>query len=205
MINRYFSTSEAARICHVTPGSVIRWIKEAKLETALTVGGHRRIPGESLLKLIEKLGLPVPKELLDLADEGSSATPAPKILIVDDEKGVREVVRWIISQTWPEAKVEEAEDGFVAGWKTHGFYPDLVILDIMMPRLDGFRFCEFIRNMPEMKQTRIIAVSGVPGCGYEEKIIKLGVNVFLAKPFDNEVLKKKIEEQLTWARSEKKK
>ena len=203
MVNRYFSTSEAAKICQVTAGSVIRWIKEGELETALTVGGHRRIPGASLLKLITKLGLPVPKELLDLPDEGGGAKTGPRILIVDDEKSVREMLHWIINQTWPEAKVEEAEDGFAAGWKTHGFYPDLVILDIMMPRLDGFRFCEFIRNMPEMKQTRIIAVSGVPGFGYEEKIMKLGANVFLAKPFDNEVLKKKIEEQLQWAKAKK--
>ena len=204
MTNKFYSTTEAANICQVTPGSIIRWIKEGKLETALTAGGHRRIPAASLLKLINKLGLPAPKELLDSLDGLNGAKPGYKILIVDDEKSVREMLRWIISQEWPDSKVEEASDGFFAGWKTHGFCPDLVILDLMMPGLDGFRFCEFLRNLPGMKHTRMIAISGVQGFGYEEKIMKLGANVFLAKPFDSEVLKKTIEEQLKWKKVSKK-
>ncbi len=205
MTSRYFSTSQAAKICQVTSGSVIRWIKEGVLETALTVGGHRRIPAASLLKLIKKLYLPVPEELSSLCDEKNDTELMPRILVVDDEKSVREMVRWIISQEWPGATVEEAEDGFVAGWKIHGFCPDLVILDLMMPGLDGFRFCEFIQNLPEMKHMKIIAISGVPGFGYQEKIMKLGADVFLAKPFDNEIFKKKIQEQLKWVKANKSK
>ena len=197
MAGKYFSTSEAAKICQVTPGSVIRWVNEGQLETALTVGGHRRIPAASLIQLVKKLGLLVPKELSDPFDPKDD-DDGPKILIVDDEEGVRGMIAWLINQEWPEAKVEQAEDGFVAGWKCNGFRPDLVILDLMMPAVDGFHFCQFIRNTPEMKHTRIIAISGVQGSGNEEKILKLGADVFLAKPFDDELLRKTVEEQLKW-------
>ena len=201
MTSNYFSTTQVARICQVTPGSVIRWIKEGELESALTVGGHRRIPAVSLVKLIKKMGITVPAELSDLT--GEPQTTQPRILIVDDEKIIRQMIRIVVAQKLPEAKIEEAENGFMAGWKTHSFHPDLVILDLLMPGLDGFRFCEFIRNLPEMKRTRIIAISGIQGFGYEEKIMKLGADVFMAKPFDNKVLWDKIEEQLQWARARK--
>ncbi|OIO39730.1 MAG: hypothetical protein AUJ71_00045 [Candidatus Omnitrophica bacterium CG1_02_49_16] len=200
MANQYFSTSEAAKICQVTPGSVIRWIKEGKLETAVTAGGHRRIPAASLLNLVKRMGLNVPEGLVD--PDSIPEQFHPRILIVDDDKAFREMVRWFINQEWPEADVQEAQDGFIAGWKTHGFRPNLVILDLMMPNLDGFRYCEFIKKMPEMNHTRIIAISGVSGKGNEDRIMNLGANVFLAKPFDNEVFKNTIETQLKLLKEE---
>lgn len=191
---QYFSTSEAAKICQVSPASVIRWVKEGELDTALTVGGHRRIPAASLLRLAKRLGLAVPNELAGVEDPGVSVL---KILIVDDDEGIRQLVRWALKEELPQAQLEEAPDGFVAGWKAHRFRPDLVILDIMMPGVDGFRFCELIQGMPEMKRTRILAMSGVQGADYEEKILKFGAHDFLAKPFEIETLKQKVAEQLT--------
>ena len=191
-MDKFFSTTEVAKICQVTPGSVIRWIKEGQLDTALTVGGHRRIPAKSVAVLLKKMHFPIPPGFGETDQENA----APKILVVDDEPNIRQMVRWNIGEFLPEAKVEEAEDGFIAGWKAKGFRPDLVILDIMMPGMDGFKFCEFVKATFELKRTRIIAMSGVQGFGYETKILKEGANVFLAKPFTNEELKTTVLSQL---------
>ena len=197
MGDKYFSTTEAAKICQVTPGSVIRWIKDGRLDTARTAGGHRRIPATSLLKLIKQLGLSLPKELSELARQ--SGESLYKVLVVDDDIAIRKMISWALKEMLPEVRIEQAQDGFVAGWKARGFCPDLVILDIRMPGMDGFRFCEFVRELPELKSMRILAMSGIKGFDYEQKILKAGAHDFLVKPFGIDELKAKIARQLTIA------
>ncbi len=199
MEKRLYSTTQAAKLCRVTPGTIIHWIKKGKLQTALTAGGHRRISGSELLLLIEKLRLPIPEELMNLKPKSSL-----KILVVDDEASVREMIQWLLKGSFPKAETELAEDGLVAGWKTTTFHPDLILLDLMMPGLDGFRFCELVRTSSELKNARIIAMSGVQGFGFEEKIRRLGANDFLAKPFEVEILKEKVSEQLKIIAQERK-
>ena len=188
-MSKFYSTTEAAKICQVTPGSVIRWINEGKLETSLTAGGHRRIPSESLLGLIKKLRLPIPSELSEV-ENGT-----PKIMIIDDEVGMRQMLRWFLKENMPEVLVEEAENGLDAGWKALQFHPDLVLLDLFMPGMDGFRFCELIKGSPELKDTRILVMSGHQTEEVQEKINQLGVEV-MYKPMDVDVLKRKILQEL---------
>ena len=69
---------------------------------------------------------------------------------------------------------------------------DLVVLDLMLPGLDGYHVCEFIRQFPELKETKIIAISALNDPEVEKKFLALGANEFLVKPFDLDVLKKKI-------------
>lgn len=191
MNEKFYSTTQAAKICQVTPGTIIYWIKQNKLTAILTVGGHRRIAGSELLRLVKKIRLPIPKELSSLECQAH-----PRILIVDDEPEIRRMIRAVLKGHFPEIQVEEAEDGLVAGWKTTTFRPDLILLDLMMPGLDGFRFCELVRTTDDLKHVRIIAMSGVQGFGFEEKISKIGAHDFLAKPFPIETLKEKMSKQL---------
>ncbi len=195
-----FSTTQAAKLFGVTPGTIIYWVKKGKLETTLTAGGHRRISDHELLRVIKSLRLATPTELAHLEDKHRTL----KVLVVDDEPSIRQLIQWIFKEHFPKAEVEIAEDGLVAGWKTMKFYPDLILLDLMMPGLDGFRFCELVRTTAPLKKARIIAMSGVQGFDFKEKILRIGANDFLAKPFDVEVLKQKIAEQLRALNSEKK-
>lgn len=191
MENKFYSTTQAAEICRVTPGTIIYWIKQGKLETTFTAGGHRRISDIELTKLVKKMHLPVPKELMSPEPKGSI-----KILIVDDEANIRQMTQWALKEAFPTVEIEEAEDGLAAGWKVAKFCPDIILLDLMMSRFDGFRFCELVRTNAELKNARVIAMSGVQGFGFEEKILKLGAHDFLAKPFQIEELKEKIMKQL---------
>ena len=199
-MEKFFKTQEIAKICQVAQGTVIRWINEGKLPAASTVGGHNRILAKDLLALLKSLHLPIPADLS--SDDSSSSEQKIRVLIVDDEPEVRKMIRWMIKQDFPGAEVEDAQEGFVAGWKAHSFRPHLVILDIMLPGLDGFHVCELIRQLPELKETKIIAISALMDPEMAKKILNLGANDFLAKPFELDVLKKKICIQLNVNRKE---
>lgn len=186
-MEKLYGTQEIAKMCQVAQGSVIRWIKEGKLQASLTAGGHYRVRGRDLNQFLTNLRLPLPQELQN---------KGKKILIVDDEPEVRKLVRWIIEENFTDLQLEEAEDGFVAGWKTHEFLPDLVILDLMMPGLDGFRVCQFIRSFPQFQSIKILAISAWMDGNVEQKFKDLGAQDFVSKPFDVDILKDKIAAQL---------
>lgn len=190
-MERLLRTNEVARLCQVSQGTVIRWIHEGKLSASLTAGGHNRIRQADLVELLRTLRLPIPSEL-------SMKEQELKVLIVDDEPEIRNIIRWMILQNITTARIEEAEEGFIAGWKTHCLRPDLVMLDLMLPGLDGFQVCEFIRRFPELKSTKIIAMSAFSDPEMEKRILGLGADDFLIKPFDLETLRLKICEAVEW-------
>ena len=184
-MEKLLRTNEIAKICQVSQGTVIRWINEGRLPASSTAGGHNRIRSNDLIELLRNLRLPIPSEL--------EIDQNIRILIVDDEAEIRNMVHWMIEQSFQNVLVEEAKDGFVAGWKAHSFHPDLVLLDLMMPGVDGFHICEFIRQFPGLKETKIIAISALLiDSDVEKKILGLGANDFLTKPFNLDVLKEKI-------------
>ena len=189
----FFKTSEVAKMCHVTTGSVIRWVREGKLAASVTAGGHNRVPAEEVVKLLKFLRMPAPPEL---KSSGGVRRPPAKVLIVDDELGMRQLIRSVIEENFPAVQIEEAPEGFIAGWKTHSFCPDLVILDLLLPGIDGFRVCQLIRSFPESARMRILAITGMAESDVEQKILKLGADDFLAKPLDLDALKEKIAKHL---------
>lgn len=183
-MEKLLRTQEVAKICQVAQGTVIRWIKEGRLPASSTAGGHNRIRLNDLAALLKNLNLPIPQEL--------ASNDKVRILIVDDETEIRKMIRWMLEQDFQNIAIEEAEEGFIAGWQTHSFKPDLVVLDLMLPGLDGYHICEFIRRFPELKNTKIIATSALNDPDVEKKFLALGANEFLVKPLDLDVLKKKI-------------
>lgn len=191
---KFFRTHEVAKICQVAQGTVIRWIKEGRLPASSTAGGHNRIHSKDLVELLKNLRLPFPSELV--------ADQKKRILIVDDEPEIRRMIRWMIERDFPGTAIEEAHEGFVAGWKTHAFRPHLVTLDLLLPGLNGFHVCEFIRQFKELKETKIIAISALTDPEVAEKILRLGADEFLTKPFDLDVLKQRVDILLNGAREE---
>ena len=176
-MEKFYGTFEVAKVCHVSPGSVIRWIHEGKLASSLTAGGHHRVHAKDLLSLLEMLRMPVPEELKGEgpAQVANPCTPAGiKLLIIDDEHWIRQLIRTVVAKEFPQVQVEDADEGFVAGWKACGMKPDLVILDLMLPGLNGFHICELLRSTPELRQARIIAITGLHEPEIQEKILKIG-------------------------------
>ena len=186
------TSSQIAAYCHVTPRSVNKWIEEGKIRTYTTPGGHYRIRLEDFLDFLKKYNMPLPPELQ------GSVVPK-RILIVDDEKNLVNSVKRTLKLAG-NYEVDSACDGFDAGRKLLAFKPDLVILDIRMPGMDGYEVAKRIKESPEGGRVRIIAVSAYFEEEGKEKILSLGADACLEKPFEEDILIQKIEEILNHGR-----
>ena len=110
-----------------------------------------------------------------------------KILIVDDDKDMALTIERTL-KLQSKYDIDLAFDGFDAGRKVIEFKPDLVILDIRMPGMDGYAVTKRIKDIPELLHTKIIAISAFFEEEGREKILSLGANVCLDKPFNKEDL-----------------
>src|SRR5262249_18839656 len=109
-----FSTHEAARVCRVTPMTVIRWIKEGKLPAFRTAGGHRRILRDDLARFCAARGMPF---VVDSAPEPG------RILVAEADPTVRDLVTEAIRAVDARFAIELAADAFSAGRTLAGLKP----------------------------------------------------------------------------------
>ncbi len=177
---RFFTTTEVARYCAVTNDGVLKWIKSGKLRAFSTPGGHYRIAAEDFRSFLEKYDIPVDEAYF------RGEKRARSILVVDDEADIREIVRRILQEIDPELKVEEAQDGYEAGIKIGNLGPDLVIMDVMMPRVDGISLCKSIRENPETRPIKVLAITAFPEQDNIKKMYDAGADLCLIKPLQFE-------------------
>jgi excisionase family DNA binding protein len=179
MIERPLTTGEVAAFCHVTDRAVLKWIEEGKLKAYRTPGNHSRINTADILNFLKEYNMPIPEEF--------QPGGAKKILIVDDDKEMVSAIRRVLANQ-RKYEIDVAYDGFTAGKKFVEFRPDLVLLDIRMPGLDGYEVCSLLRQNPETQGIKVIIISGILDMDAVEKIMKIGANDYLTKPFRNEFL-----------------
>ena len=171
-----FTTHEVSRLLHVNPRSVINWIDQNLLPSYRTPGGHRRIRREDLLSFLRKHQIPTPAALVD----GGNFS----MLIVDDEDEITEIIKTYFTRQGG-FEIGVASDGITALLEVGRAKPDLLILDIMIPGVDGVEVCRRIKAGPAAS-TVIIAISGQPEM--EKKILQAGADRFMTKPLDLEKL-----------------
>lgn len=172
-----FTTFEAAKLCHVSPLSIINWVNAGRLPAFRTPGGHRRIRREDLARFMRENGIPLPEELRD----GSGRK---RILVVDDEISIRDVMAESLSRRANPYDVMTAADGFEAGRLVATFRPDVVLLDLRMPGLDGFQVCRTIKGDSETAGTVVIAMTGYHTIETEARILDCGAVRCLSKPIE---------------------
>jgi CheY-like chemotaxis protein len=173
------STFAIAEKLHVDPGSVANWIDQGLLKAHRTPGGHRRVAVEDLVSFLRQHKMPVPDDL------GPTKT---RVLVVDDEPAVAQLVMRTLQDSNPEFEIEVANDGFHAGTVLATLRPDLVILDLRMPGMDGFEVCKLIKSQEATKHAEVIAMTAYPTPENEQRILACGARVCLAKPLDMERL-----------------
>lgn len=181
---RPLSTGEAAVFCHVSQVAIYKWIKEGKLKAYKTPGNHHRVQIVDFIKFLKKYGMPIPEELLTQSK--------PRILIVDDEPGVIGFITRILQDMEEDYQIASALDGYAAGEKVTSFHPDLIILDLRMPGLDGFEVCQRIKANPETKNIKVLAITGYAEVENVQKIIQYGAQHCLVKP----ILEKELRAQV---------
>lgn len=109
-----------------------------------------------------------------------------KVLIIDDSKTIRRTAETLLTKAG--CSVSTAADGFEALGKIVDGRPDLVFVDVTMPRLDGYQTCALIKNNQALKETPVIMLSSKDGLFDRAKGRMVGAEQYLTKPFSKEEL-----------------
>jgi chemosensory pili system protein ChpA (sensor histidine kinase/response regulator) len=131
-----------------------------------------------------------PAEALELA----AALQPPLVLVVDDSLTVRKITTRLLSREG--FRVESAKDGVDALEKMNDLIPDLVLLDVEMPRMDGFELARVMRADERLRAVPIIMITSRTADKHRNRALELGVNEYLGKPYQEEQLLDSIAEQL---------
>jgi excisionase family DNA binding protein len=185
MLKDYYTTGELAELCHVSPATIFRAITNNQLKAATTPGGHFRISKEDVKDFLDQNKIPYQDE----------ATDTKKILIVEDNPvELRMFQRALGSDN--AYNVRTTESGYEAGFLTQSFKPDLIILDVCLPDMNGRQVVRLLRSDPQLKRTRIVAITG-NATPKEIKEIKIsGIDRFLQKPIAPAALRAVVAELL---------
>lgn len=177
MTDRTYTTHDIAKFCDVYPSTVGNWIGSGKLKCAYsTPGGHHRVTREDLLAFLAKFGIPVPAEL--------SSRPM-RVLIVDDDVEVTRVIERAFAHRAGTFSTEVCHTGIEALISIGQAPPDLVILDIVLPKMDGMQVCRILKSKPETQGVKIIAISGGKKTPFnEKKPQEAKIDAFFRKPLD---------------------
>ncbi len=108
-----------------------------------------------------------------------------RILAIDDNIDIRNLLRHVLSSEYDLVMEDSGESGLKAAVN---FRPDLIILDLGLPEMDGFELCERFRKLPDLEHTPIIILSGQTGASVHAKAFTLGADNYLEKPFNSEEL-----------------
>jgi len=171
-MKNYFSIPQAAKQCSVDSSTMHRWAVSGKIKSYSTPGGHRRILIKDLKNWLEENQIPI--ELNEF--EGKET----KILLVDDDSEVLNYLKMILSGLFIE--IDVASDGFEAGKKVIQFKPDLIILDLFMPNMNGFEVCKKIKEDSSTQKINILIMTGEGTKTNMDKALSLGADAFLDKP-----------------------
>jgi excisionase family DNA binding protein len=177
-----FTTGEAAKICKVSQQTIIRCFDSGQLKGFRVPGSRfRRIPRDQLYAFMRDNGIPT-----EALDSGKR-----KILVVDDDE---DLVELIVDQLQRDGRFEtrSVNNGFGAGMLIKEFRPDLVVLDVMLPDINGLEVCRLVRGDKTMDDVRIICISGMVEEDRIQQLRDAGANDFIKKPFDVEMLIERI-------------
>ncbi|MBI4178168.1 response regulator [bacterium] len=145
------TTTEISKFFKVNRVTVNLWINSGKLPAIRTLGGYLRVPKEGLIRFLQSKRMPIPKGLR--ADRS-------KILLVDDDADFLNLLKKGLQEKFGEIDIETADNGIQALMKVGEFRPVVLVLDIVMPEMDGLEVVRRIKADPGHSGMRVIAMSG---------------------------------------------
>lgn len=182
--SRLLTTGEVARYCDVSTNAVKKWIRNGRLKAFRTPGGHFRVDSEDFKGFLERHQMPIYPEFF--------GPEVKRVLLVDDDSQVRETLSEVLGTMDLRLEVDQAGDGYEALLKAGDYKPDLLILDLRMPKMDGFEACRRIKSNPGTATTKILAISGFMDDDAQREISRCGASDWLRKPLDIEEFKRKV-------------
>lgn len=178
---RIFSALEVANICGVVNQTAINWIKSNYLKAFMTPGGQYRVYSDDLYHFLHSRGMRIPDELKHIHEQEERYNT---VLIVEDDAVLNDILKEFFTTIDAGYFVHQAFDGFEAGRLLTETKPGVVVLDINLPGIDGYKLCNKIKSDNSLGNPIIIAISGLNDPDVKNKIIDEGADAFLAKPFE---------------------
>ena len=174
----YLTPNDVAELLMVSPVTVRQWAQKGGLNALTTPGGHRRFLRHDVERFAREHGIALqPPDAQEL-----------RILIVDDDEQLAGYLVELLRDQSETIVTQTAYDGFDAGVKLQTFQPHIMLLDLMMPGLDGFAVCRRMQEDPATKAVRIIAMTGFYSPENVERILNAGAEVCLPKPLPKDAL-----------------
>jgi len=186
MKKNFYTIPEAAEICVVGRTTMWRWVKSGKLKAVASPGGHYRISKDDLHSFARQHGI---------ASVSGTFFIGARILIVDDDAAVRDSLFQIL--TTSDYLVTMAVDGFDAGIKVSEFKPELILMDLVMPGMDGVEACRRIKDNPDTSGIKVLMITGFDTPENREKAKQAGADGYLLKPIGMDVLLEKVKDLLS--------
>lgn len=174
-IKNLFTTGEAAEICNVSQQTIIRCFDAGKLDGFRVPGSRfRRIPKDSLIRFMRENQIPL---------DNINAQGKKKVLIVDDDTEIVDLLVDVLTRDG-RFEVRTANTGYDAGLLTHQFMPEVILLDYMLPDINGNVVCQAIKRNPDFSDIHIIIISGVVNQDEIDGLLQAGAADFIKKPFN---------------------
>jgi excisionase family DNA binding protein len=177
-----FTTGEAAKICKVSQQTIIRCFDNGQLKGFRVPGSRfRRIPREHLFRFMKDNGIPT-----DALESGKR-----KVLLVDDEADLVDLMKAALDDDG-RFEVRSAGNGFDAGMMVKEYRPDIIVLDLMLPDINGREVCHRVRADSSLENVRILCISGMVEDDKIQELRLSGADDFLQKPFEMDTLLKRM-------------
>jgi excisionase family DNA binding protein len=181
----WLTLGQAARYLGVAQSTIRKWSDQGRLPAFYTPGGHRRYRQRDLDSFVAG------------SAGGATATrtrPAPLVLIVDDDPRIREFVRVNLEMDgYAVREAGNAEEGLAA---LEAEPPDLILLDVMMPQVDGWQMLQLVREKHGVDSIQVIMFSGQIDADATDQAEAGGAQAFLGKPFNPQELVARTKELL---------
>jgi len=173
----YLTPNRVAELLMVSPVTVRQWAQKGMLAAHTTAGGHRRFSRSEVERFAAERGV----VLTDQMDE--QVASQKKVLVVDDDQQLNSYLVALLQTSVDDIEVFSALDGFAAGRLVQEHKPELVVLDIMMPGIDGVQVCRSIKENEQTTHAHVVAMTGHYSEQLQHRVLEAGASVLLKKPF----------------------
>lgn len=177
---RLLTSHEVGDLLQVNPSSVKKWVNEGRIAAFRTPGGHRRIRVADLVDFLNRHAMPIPRPLASASKK--------RLLVVDDDLMHLRALERRMRPYRARVQLELTQNGIDALVMVGSFKPDLIVLDVFMPELDGVEVCRRLKLKIETRHIGVIVTSAHLTKAIEEKALEAGALTCVPKPTDLKVL-----------------
>ena len=178
MPEKVFSTFDVGKICNVAHTTVINWIERKELVAHATPGGHRRVYLNDFLVFLKKYKMRIPPALL-------AGQKKPGVLIVDDDAEVLVMLARAFREHAPQLSVSTTQNGMEALMIVGREPPEVVILDVVMPNMDGLDVCRTLKAAAAFKHVKVLVITGKKLTEQQRRYFMETVDGIFYKPFSS--------------------